>query len=155
MIESAPLPVGPRLEGFAAAIDRRQVEQLLANHLAHDCRVRILRPGYLRYKGEDGALVGWWVSLSSQSAPSFVTLRVAPPGRLAIEAERAKSRRQLFISSVNGVLEKAKARRSKDGKSALDAFVLNTAESILKFEDIEADSGMIKLFHYLLLFLFR
>jgi hypothetical protein len=65
--------------------------------------------------------------------------------KLALEAERVKTRKQLFIASVNGVIDQAKARRSEDGKSALPAFVLNTAESILKFEAIEGNNGVIKL----------
>lgn len=62
-----------------------------------------------------------------------------------LEAEQARSRQQLFLSSVNGVIDQAKARRSEDGKAALPAFILNTAEAILKFEAIENGGVVIKL----------
>lgn len=62
-----------------------------------------------------------------------------------LEANQAKAKRQVYFSSVSAVIDRAKARRSEDGKSALPAFILNTVEAILKFEVIESGSGVIKL----------
>ena len=62
-----------------------------------------------------------------------------------LETERVANHRQLFMASVDGVIEKATARRSEDGKTALPAFVLNTAKSIMKLEAIESGSGAIEL----------
>lgn len=65
--------------------------------------------------------------------------------KLELEARQAKDRRAIYLSTVENIIEKASARRGKDGKSALPAFVLTTAASILKFETISGDSGTIKL----------
>ncbi|HEC61583.1 MAG TPA: hypothetical protein ENI27_04945 [bacterium] len=62
-----------------------------------------------------------------------------------LETERVANHRQLFMASVDGVIEKATARRSEDGKTALPAFILNTAKSIMKLEAIESGSGAIEL----------
>lgn len=65
--------------------------------------------------------------------------------RVEMEARRTKDRKAIYLSRVESVIEKAKARRSEDGKSALPAFVLNIAANILKFETITGDSDTIKL----------
>lgn len=62
-----------------------------------------------------------------------------------LETERVANHRQLFLTSVDGVIEKATARRSEDGKTALPAFVLNTAKAIMKLGAIESGSGVIEL----------
>jgi Ser/Thr protein kinase RdoA (MazF antagonist) len=47
-----------------------------------------LEPYYIRHKGRDGSLVGWWITLEEQGPEVPVTVRVADFSRLRSEAER-------------------------------------------------------------------
>lgn len=58
--------------------------------------------------------------------------------KVKFKAERIEDRKMIYMSSVDAVIEKAKARTSEDGKTALPAFVINTLESLLKFETIDS-----------------
>lgn len=82
---------------------------------------------------------------SKASAEMRKELSEASAALADLRAERDKGRKRLFLSSVDGVIDRASARRGKDGKTALPAFVLNTVKSILKFEAIEGSSGVIQL----------
>ncbi len=81
--------------GFAAATSVDEVGEAIASCLTDHATIRDLRPNYLRYKGGDGVVVGWRVSLeldAGQVEESYVTVRVAPRARLRAELERYRER---------------------------------------------------------------
>ncbi|MEW6745090.1 MAG: phosphotransferase [Planctomycetota bacterium] len=102
---SPPLPLSGQLRGLRTAVDAVRLEGLVSRHLAAGRPVRAVRPGYVRFKGEDGALVGWWVSVADAEVLSFVTVRAAAPWRLASEAERLRMRHSVSFAGLEGVAQ--------------------------------------------------
>jgi hypothetical protein len=89
-----PLPAGPTLPGFRASLDPHLMRALIADRLARDVAIAACEPIYVRYKGNDGSLVGWSVatSCSESDGRTFVTARSAPLWRLRNEAARLSAR---------------------------------------------------------------
>jgi hypothetical protein len=108
-----PLPVAATEPSFARAIDRELVQQLARELLGDGSRNVSLAPDYVRWKGKDGCIVGWHALVGDEQAPSYVTVRTAPPLRLADEANKLRHRadeetdewqRSLALSEEHGLL---------------------------------------------------
>ncbi len=87
-----PLPKAATEPTFANAIDRELVQELARTQLGDGSRVVSLAPDYVRWKGKDGCIVGWHALVGAEQAPSYVTVRTAPPARLADEANKLRHR---------------------------------------------------------------
>ncbi len=88
---ACPLPAraGPR--GFEKALDREATRDLLEARICVGARILDLEPDYLRFKGGDGALVGWRVEIERSGGGAiggYVTLRAADSRRLRDEAAK-------------------------------------------------------------------
>lgn len=109
-----PAPPAARDAAFLRALCEGTVATLVQQHLAIDAQVLALRPDYVRWKDRDGSLVGWRVTLRFGAMPvdTYVTLRTAPPDRLADEAARM-------------------AHRTEEQHAGLRAFALAPHEQLL------------------------
>lgn len=85
-----PAPALANDPGFACALQVDTVAQLVQRHLAADATLLALVPDYVRWKDDDGSLVGYRATTRSAGAEhaTYVTVRTAPVHRLATEAER-------------------------------------------------------------------
>ena len=92
MTRVCPLPVAATEAAFARAIDRELVQELAQQHLGDGVRRVVLEPDYVRWKGTDGCIVCWHAKVGDDIAPSYVTVRTAPPDRLADEAQKLRHR---------------------------------------------------------------
>ena len=108
-----PLPVAATEPSFARAIDRELVQQLARDLLGDGSRNVSLAPDYVRWKGKDGCIVGWHALVGDEQAPSYITVRTAPPLRLSDEASKLRHRadeetdewqRSLALSEEHGLL---------------------------------------------------
>lgn len=80
-----PAPESSREVGFLRALDESIVHGLVQHHLRTDgSRVRLV-PDYVRWKEQDGSIVGWRAA-DDGSDGCYVTFRTARPDRLADEA---------------------------------------------------------------------
>lgn len=87
-----PLPAAATEPTFRNAIDRELVQELAKAQLGDGSRNVSLAPDYVRWKGKDGCIVGWHALVGDEKAPSYVTVRTAPPARLADEANKLRHR---------------------------------------------------------------
>lgn len=89
-----PPPATARDAAFLAALDPTLVGDLVQRHLvAHGALVELI-PDYVRWKDQDGSLLGFRAVVASKDrlAETYVSVRTAAAGRLADEAERLKHR---------------------------------------------------------------
>lgn len=91
-----PLPAQAGDAGFACALQAELVARLVQTHLATEATLLDLSPDYLRWKQDDGSLVGYRASVRHAGGvhSTYVTARTAAPHRLAAEAERLQHRRE-------------------------------------------------------------
>jgi aminoglycoside phosphotransferase len=82
-----PPPESSREVGFLRALDAAVVHGLVQHHLRTDGSRLQLVPDYVRWKEQDGSIVGWRAA-DDGSDGCYVTLRTARPDRLADEAEK-------------------------------------------------------------------
>jgi len=80
-----PAPESSREIGFLRSLDADFVHGLVKERLRTDGSNVSLVPDYVRWKEQDGSIVGWRAA-SDGSDGCYVTLRTAPPDRLADEA---------------------------------------------------------------------
>lgn len=85
-----PLPPQAASPGFRLAVDADAVGALLTRHLLVDAELLELCGDYVRWKDQDGSLVGYRavVRTGTQTTATYFTVRSAAPHRLADEAER-------------------------------------------------------------------
>lgn len=88
MTRVCPIPVAATEASFARAIDRELISELVRTNLGDGTRKVVLEPDYVRWKGNDGCIVGWHAKVGDENAESYVTVRTAPPDRLADEAQK-------------------------------------------------------------------
>lgn len=82
-----PAPESSREVGFLRALDASFVQALVRQRLRTDGLHVPLVPDYVRWKEQDGSIVGWRAA-DDGSDGCYVTLRTARPDRLADEAEK-------------------------------------------------------------------
>lgn len=89
-----PAPESAVEPAFLRALDRDAIADLAQRHLANGAEIVALHPEYVRWKELDGSLVGYraTVRAGDRTVDSWVTVRTAPPHRLAAEAERLQHR---------------------------------------------------------------
>jgi hypothetical protein len=87
-----PLPATAQEANFACALERARIEELAMERLGSGGRSVRLLPDYVRWKGPDGAIVGWHAEVGDEGGASYVTVRTAPPARLADEARKLSHR---------------------------------------------------------------
>ncbi|MGE3174926.1 MAG: phosphotransferase [Planctomycetota bacterium] len=92
MTTVCPIPQAATEAAFARALDRELLQQLVRDQLG-DGEARVeLAPDYVRWKGADGSIIGWHARVGDDRAPSYVTVRTAPPARLQDEAQKLSHR---------------------------------------------------------------
>ncbi len=93
------------LKGLELALDSSAMRAYIAERVVDAGEVHSLKPYYLRFKGQHGALVGWRleIRLNEEVAQTFLTVRAAPLARLRSEAERFHDRRLRMYSGLRPV----------------------------------------------------
>lgn len=89
-----PIPAGARDPAFRLALDPTAVAALVRHHLVRTTELVALHPDYVRWKEDDGSLLGYRVVVRDADGlgTTYVTIRTAAPHRLADEAERLRHR---------------------------------------------------------------
>lgn len=86
-----PPPQSSREVGFLRSLDSDFVHQIVQERLRTDGARVALVPDYVRWKEQDGSIVGWRAA-DDGSDGCYVTLRTARPDRLADEAAKIAHR---------------------------------------------------------------
>lgn len=91
---SVPAPSSARDPAFRLALDPAAVATLVRRHLLRTAELVALHPDYVRWKEDDGSLLGYRAVVRDATGlgSTYVTVRTAAPHRLADEAERLRHR---------------------------------------------------------------
>ncbi len=87
-----PVPAAATAPAFLRALDREFLQDLVQQQLGDGTTKVTLTPDYVRWKDRNGSIVGWHAQVGDDAAPSYITVRTAPPDRLADEADKLKHR---------------------------------------------------------------
>jgi aminoglycoside phosphotransferase len=79
-----PIPSASTDPAFPRALDRELIARIVHRDLLEDPAMGPieLQPDYVRWKDQDGSIVGWRAFLGADRQPSYVTIRTAPIERL-------------------------------------------------------------------------